>query len=370
MSGLVVFIISVTGCIYAFQAELQDLLQPYRFVAARQAPQLPPSQLQAKAEEALPGKLVHAVLYAEPGRAAEVIFYSYEPTYHYVAYINPYTGEVQHIQDVKKSFFGFILQGHFYLWLPHDIGQPVVASATLVFVVMLLTGIILWWPRNKKGTRQRFTIKWNARWRRRNFDLHNVLGFYVSALALLLALTGLVWGFRWFAQGVYGLASGGKELQEYQEPPSDTTQAATIAAAPILDRVWHKIQAEHPGAAVVEVHPPLNESSSIAATINYHPDTYHKIDYRYFDQYTMQELSVDHIWGRYHEATAADKLMRMNYDLHTGAILGLPGKILAFLASLLCASLPVTGFFVWWGRRNKKPNKQKQAVRKLQQASI
>jgi uncharacterized iron-regulated membrane protein len=50
------------------------------------------------------------------------------------------------------------------------------------------------------------------------------------------------------------------------------------------------------------------------------------------------------------------KLMRMNYDIHVGAILGLPGKILAFFASLLIASLPVTGFMVWWGRRNKAKN--------------
>jgi uncharacterized iron-regulated membrane protein len=46
--------------------------------------------------------------------------------------------------------------------------------------------------------------------------------------------------------------------------------------------------------------------------------------------------------------------MRMNYDLHTGAVLGLTGKIFAFLISLLIASLPITGFYVWWGRKKKK----------------
>jgi uncharacterized iron-regulated membrane protein len=45
----------------------------------------------------------------------------------------------------------------------------------------------------------------------------------------------------------------------------------------------------------------------------------------------------------------------MNYDIHVGAILGFPGKVLAFLASLIAASLPVTGFMIWWGRR-KKPH--------------
>ncbi len=44
----------------------------------------------------------------------------------------------------------------------------------------------------------------------------------------------------------------------------------------------------------------------------------------------------------------------MNYDIHVGAVLGLPGKIMAFFASLIAASLPVTGFYVWCGRKKKK----------------
>jgi uncharacterized iron-regulated membrane protein len=49
-----------------------------------------------------------------------------------------------------------------------------------------------------------------------------------------------------------------------------------------------------------------------------------------------------------------ESISAMNYDIHVGAVLGIPGKILAFLASLIAASLPVTGFYIWWGRRNKK----------------
>ncbi|MBZ4044583.1 PepSY domain-containing protein [Flavobacterium hibisci] len=47
----------------------------------------------------------------------------------------------------------------------------------------------------------------------------------------------------------------------------------------------------------------------------------------------------------------------MNYDLHVGSILGFPGKVLAFIASLVSASLLVTGFLIWWGRKNKKAKK-------------
>ena len=39
----------------------------------------------------------------------------------------------------------------------------------------------------------------------------------------------------------------------------------------------------------------------------------------------------------------------MNYDIHVGNILGFPGKVLAFFASLIAASLPITDFKLWWG---------------------
>jgi uncharacterized iron-regulated membrane protein len=88
--------------------------------------------------------------------------------------------------------------------------------------------------------------------------------------------------------------------------------------------------------------------------INPDDETFWKTDYRYFDQNSLAELSVDHIYGKLLDTNAADKLIRMNYDIHTGSIIGLPGKILAFCASLLVASLPVTGFCIWYGRRKKE----------------
>ena len=81
--------------------------------------------------------------------------------------------------------------------------------------------------------------------------------------------------------------------------------------------------------------------------------TYWKTDYRYFDQYSLKEIEVDNLYGKLQNAGFADKLMRMNYDIHTGSVLGLPGKIFAFLISLMIASLPVTGTIIWWKRRRR-----------------
>lgn len=351
-SGLVVFVISVTGCIYAFQAEIRDLIQPYRFVEVKDKPVLMPSQLKAIAENELPGKKIHGVLYPKPGEAAQVSFFDLDSRYYYITYLNPYSGEVLKVKDENADFFQVVLMGHFYLWLPPAIGQPVVASATLIFLIMLISGLILWWPKNKNATKQRFSIKWSAKWRRKNYDLHNVLGFYMTWIAIILAVTGLVWGFQWFAQGLYNVAGGEKSLV-YIEPESDTTHTATVDI-PAIDILYKKLRAENPFAEAIEVHAPTSISSAIEVSINPDSKTYWKTDYRYFDQYTLAELSVDHIYGRSAEASGADKLIRMNYDIHTGAIIGLPGKILAFCASFIAASLPVTGFYIWWGRRNKK----------------
>ncbi|MFC4874222.1 PepSY-associated TM helix domain-containing protein [Negadavirga shengliensis] len=358
-SGLLVFIIAITGCIYAFQEEIQDMTQPYRFVEETETPYLPPSKIREIADAELPDKHIHAVMYHTENRAAKAIYYSFEDHYYLTAYLNPYTGDVLHIKDEFSGFFRFILDGHFYLWLPPDIGQPVVASATLVFLVMLVSGIFLWWPKNGKNIPQRFSVRWKSRWRRKNYDLHQVLGFYIIVFAVIFALTGLVWGFEWFRDGYYAAITGGKDYKDYYDPDSEHTAApAGIADVPAIDQVWLKMQQEYPDAAWIEIHPPEDEFSSIAANANPDASTYWQIDYRYFDQYSLKELPVDHIWNRFDEASAGDKLMRMNYDIHVGAILGLPGKFLAFFVSLVVASLPVTGFLIWYGRKKKNKHKK------------
>jgi uncharacterized iron-regulated membrane protein len=125
------------------------------------------------------------------------------------------------------------------------------------------------------------------------------------------------------------------------------------------------MRSENPTAELLEVHIPETTSSVIEVSINPDDETYWQADYRYFDQYTLKELSVDHIYGKSANASVADNLMRMNYDIHTGAVIGLSGKIIAFFASLIVASLPITGFYIWWGRKQK--NKRKKLERSAQQ---
>jgi uncharacterized iron-regulated membrane protein len=327
-------------------------------VEVQNKPLLRPSQIQQITDKVLPKKEAHSVGYQD-GKSAIVTYYSMTDTYFWTVFVNPYTGEVLKVKDMSKDFFRQVINGHFYLWLAPDIGQPILTTATMMFAFLLISGLVLWWPKNRAASKKRFTIKWNAKWRRVNYDLHNVVGFYLTWIMIFLALTGMVMGFQWFAKSTYWLASGGKEMIPFTESVSKSASNPQLVAlaegkAPAHDILWAKARAERPGfKGNMDVHPPHAKDAAIELAINPDPGTFWKADYLFYDQYTLEEMKVNHMFGKFDDASTADKIARMNYDLHVGAVLGLPGKILAFCGSLVAASLPITGFLIWRGRKKK-----------------
>ncbi|MFT4062239.1 MAG: PepSY-associated TM helix domain-containing protein [Edaphocola sp.] len=353
-SGIIVCFLGLTGCLLAFEKEIENLTQPYRFVAARNEQLLAPSALQQIAVGHLPGKKLHSISY-QPGKASVAAFYNGKPAYYYLVFMDPYSGKILKTKDMSRDFFRIMISGHYSLFLPVKIGQPIVASATLVFVLMMVSGIILWWPKNKAARKQRFSVKWNAQWRRTNYDLHNVLGFYMTFIAVFVALTGLVMGFQWFSKSVYWLGSGGKARIDYAVPLSDTLQPTLARHVPATDVLWQQMRQKNPAyQGVMDVHFPESKAASIEIAMNPDDGTYWRADYYFFDQNTLKELSVKHAFGKKKDTNGGDMLLRMNYDIHVGAIAGLPGKILVFGGSLICTSLPITGFLIWRGRKKKK----------------
>ena len=355
ISGLFVCFLGITGCILAFEREIENVTQPYRNLEVQNKPLLPPTALKKIADRALPNKHAHSITY-QPGKSAQVVYYNFDPEYYYIVFVNQYTGEVIKVKNMNDDFFRIVIMGHYYLWLPPEIGQPVLTTATLMFVVLLFSGLILWWPKNKAASKQRFTIKWNAKWRRVNYDFHNVLGFYITWIIIFIALSGMVMGFQWFAKSVYFVSSGGKTLNQFEETYSDTTRNAKLQLnASAADQLWKSyLDADPKFNGSLDVHVPENEKASIEIAKNPDPETYWKADYSYFDQHTLKEIEVKHVFGKLKNATVADKIMRMNYDIHVGSIAGLPGKIIAFFASLIAASMPITGVLIWIGRNKKK----------------
>ncbi len=366
-SGIIVFIVSITGCIYVFEQEIKDALEPWRFVEAQDKPFVPPSQLLDTATAHFPNVKPTGLTYSNKEGAAAVGFgYNVDGTRNFVAvFMDPYTGaflkKQQLIGNGEFDFFRFIIDGHRALWLPYEIGRPIVGVGTLVFVVLLITGLIMWWPRkwNKANYKKSFKIKWKGKFKRLNYDLHNVLGFYSMILALAIGLTGLVLSFEWFSNSVYYVASGGKANPGHHHPHSDVSKAGTIRtdSMSVLDRAWYLTMEQEAHAQGMYMSPAVGEEDDVVEIIAYqdHGSWYNQHTY-YYDQYTLEPLRMD--GDRFSTASFADQLMMMNYDIHIGTILGLPGKILAFFISLICASLPITGFLVWLNKRKKKSKKR------------
>ncbi|MCM0207760.1 PepSY domain-containing protein [Bacteroides fragilis] len=358
LSGIVVFIVCITGCLYAFKDEITDAMQPWRFVDPQEKEFLLPSRILAIADSVMEGASATAITYGEESDAVWVDYYRPEMDMSTV-FIDPYDGRVLK-SVIKKSgdfdFFRFVLGGHRTLWLPREIGSPIVGYSVLIFLITLITGIVLWWPRRwtRKALVQRLTMRRPCTFSKLNFDLHNVVGFYASFLLFILCFTGLIFSLNWFSKAVYGITSGGEELKPYVLPLSDTLQVGSRVEAP-LDLLYTRLRSEEPAAKTFYFALPGQADGVFRVSVVHKRGSYYRTDNLFFDQYTLVPLKGSGPYaGKYTEASAADKFRRMNLEIHDGRIWGLPGKILMFFASLIGASLPLTGFIIWYRRHRKK----------------
>lgn len=361
-SGLVVFIISITGCIYVFEEELKSL-----FYTGRETIEVPVntvkkplSDLLRVAERELGEK--HPVQSIELAGGANRT-YEFRPAqirngkaythfgeivYQRKVYVNPYTGEVVKNENMKYEFFTLILRLHRNLLLNRGTGTMIIGISVIMYVILLLSGLVLWWPKNKKSIRQRISFVWKekTKWKRKNYDLHNVPGFYSLSIVVIIALTGLVWSFDWFDNTVQWIANGGVKAVKPVTAVSDTTKAT--GALPI-DAVLHKLTTLNPEAAIITINLPEKPKGVIVASVRNNPHLRYNATRYQFNRFTGDLL----VTSRFDDKNTGEKIRAMNYDIHTGSILRLPGKIIAFVASLISASLPVTGFMIWFGRRRK-----------------
>ncbi|RZK86946.1 MAG: PepSY domain-containing protein, partial [Pedobacter sp.] len=90
ISGLFVCFLGITGCILAFEREIENVTQPYRNLEVQNKPLLPPTALKKIADRALPNKHAHSITY-QPGKSAQVVYYNFDPEYYYIVFVNQYT---------------------------------------------------------------------------------------------------------------------------------------------------------------------------------------------------------------------------------------------------------------------------------------
>lgn len=370
-SGLLVVILSLTGCLFVFHQEISNWVRHDTFYAdgvPANHQTLPIGKLQNKVKEALdvnhlpyglrtykdPNHNWSAMLYK--GGVDSWTYFGSMKVYK-TAYINPYTGQIEGIVNEKEDFFQIMKGLHWSLLLATPIGQPITVWGTVIFIVMLISGMILWWPKRwSKAERQKsFKIKWGSSWRRVNYDLHNVLGFYFLILSLIIAFTGLYWYFPSAKKSLHFLGTSEYKLPSGPAEKIISAPPDSSALSNPMEVVYAKAWSEYPKAHSIALIAPTDTQGTIQAAVRPDGDTYYSNSTLEFDRYSAELLAAN----RYSDQNAGEKLASMNYDIHVGAIGGVPGKIIAFFASLVCGSLPITGFIIWWDREQRKRKSKK-----------
>jgi uncharacterized iron-regulated membrane protein len=365
--GVVVFISMFAAAVFAWQEELTDwYFHDMLYVKEVKAKRLPYAQILKAAEAAVPNKKFYgSLIINDASRCYEFSSYlgcdtcagisQWSATVYWdKVYVDPYTAQVTGKVDMLYDWIELSRRMHQNLLLRYEIGHYIVGFSTLAVILLALTGLILWFPKNKAAFKQRFSIKWEARWRRVNYDIHNVGGFYTWIVILFLAITGLTWTFQWWSDGISRImGSAPDEVYEKHEPlrvPQPFAAGATdvaIAQFASLRPSWTSAylsmpQVSNDTTSEFNVYLRFNTHSGWEETDEYH---FHPVTGQVHSA-TLQE-----------KKTVAAKWQGSNYAMHVGSIYGLPSKIIATFGALFLASLPVTGFIIWWGRKNKKGKK-------------
>ncbi|MDM8355523.1 PepSY-associated TM helix domain-containing protein [Pandoraea communis] len=194
-------VLAITGTLYVFQPQIEPWLYHDRMVvAASTSPRLSQQALMDRAAASLPaGSTISSVeVNRDPKRSAEFIFRLPNGERESV-YVNPYTGTVLGTLSVEHRLMKQARALHRSLMLGKP-GEWLMELAGCWTLVMLATGLALWWPRAgatwATALRPRLPLRGRALLR----NLHGVAGFWLAAGGLAFVLTGLPWSGSWGAQ--------------------------------------------------------------------------------------------------------------------------------------------------------------------------
>lgn len=268
-------------------------------------------------------------------------------------FVNPYTGVVLGEMNPRDNFFKTVEQLHRGL-VAGQIGKLVMGINASIFLVILGTGLVLWWPATRKAIAARLKVKWGSSWKRLNHDFHIVLGFYASVFLFIMAITGVGMSFDWVGQGINKLTHSPLKRPE---PPVSAAPPVAGAAPFAADAVLALARQQAPDAESYTLQLPKEPTGSIqVAVLRPGAITERATDDVYLDQYSGKVISSQ----PYAQKPAGQRIRGLFKPVHTGAIFGLPTKILALIISLLGATFPITGTIMWLNRTRKGRKKQPQ----------
>lgn len=352
--------LAVTGAIYLFKDEVDNLIHADFMLVTPQEERLAPSDIIAAALAAQPGVTLQ---YTDPRSDIQSTEVSIMPDSgtRMTAYVNQYTGEVLEVRPHRSTFAWTVRYLHSFrffgatprMWI------EIVAGFTILLV---LTGLYLWWPRGQKGgvvtvrgdrTRRVF-------WR----DIHAVTGVFTGAFLIFLVITGMPWSSVWGAQvnqwangSNFGYPSGvridvpmsGQNLDDVAKTSWSLEQAQIPESVPAatsigVDAAVAEFQALglHRGFSVGL---PRTDTGVFSGSV--YPDDLRQQRVVHLDQYTGEPL-VD---MRYADYGPLGRWLEFGINTHMGQTFGLANQIFLLLVCAGIVLMAVSAAIMWWKRR-------------------
>jgi uncharacterized iron-regulated membrane protein len=346
-SGLVVVVVALSGSLLVFEDELEHLLEPSLFSVPAPAgtPRISLDVLAAMVKDQYPAYKPNKIE-IQPVENSTVTFYLRKKEEKLMVVTNPYTGKVIKTANPDKRFFVVVKNLHRYLCMG-ETGKVITGISCSMFALIILSGLVLWWPK-RNNRKQRFKVKWNASFKRLNWDLHAIFGFYVHIFLFVIAVTGLIWSYKWVNNLLF-YAFDGKPQVKAAAPAVKAMKGNEVAW---LDKIYTETNQRLPYHGVINIHfPEKKDVAFMVGKENTDRVVDHIVDVLYF-QAGSGKFVGDRLFAN---DTKGAQARRLIYPIHTGSLLGWPTKILAFICALVAATLPVTGFLVWIGKKKKKP---------------
>ena len=261
----------------------------------------------------------------------------------YELMLNQYTGEVIGQRDQFTSLMGLVLRLHFNLFAD-ETGQLIMGITSLLTLLLIMTGIYIWWPK-LKHLKAAFIIKRNASPTRFNFDLHKTVGIYTALILFSVSLSGVHFNMPYLFRPIVNYFSPVDNMRAavVSEKVMDVS-ISTETAINIAEQIF-------PGIEVKRVSFPANKTGVymvMGKQIDEMSDKGTTI--LWVDQYSGKVLKVKDP----HQLSPGNAFLNIQLPLHNGEILGEPGRVLVLIAGFAPLLLMITGVIHWLKKRRSK----------------
>jgi uncharacterized iron-regulated membrane protein len=232
---------------------------------------------------------------------------------------------------------------HMHL-LVGDTGLLIVGWGGLATLLLLITGVVSWWPRG--SWRKALAFKRNAVSLRRLRDLHKLGGLWSLPLLLLLVLTGVCLALPTVKDQVFAALIDAPE--QVPQPLSSQTTGLQVSVSAALAAA----QAALPESELAFIDVPGAGAEPFRLRVQVAGDPHRRFpgSFIFVDQYSGQVLAV-HDVSQGNSATQVGKWIR---PIHDGSIAGLSTRVLAIVLGLLPTAMLITGLLFWRQRQARQ----------------